>query len=127
MDPLIDMAESNGVAVIEDAAEAHGADYRGRRIGSFGTASCFSFYANKLLTTGEGGMVLVDDDDLAERAARLRNLAFQPGRRFVHQELGFNYRLTNLQAALGLAQLERMDQIVARKRRMGQLYTAFLS
>jgi perosamine synthetase len=127
MDPLLDLAERYHLPVIEDAAEAHGADYRGRRIGSFGTASCFSFYANKLLTTGEGGMLMVDDDRLAERARRLRNLGFQPGRRFLHAELGFNFRLTNMQAALGLAQIDRMDEIVARKRRIGQAYTARLS
>jgi perosamine synthetase len=89
--------------------------------------SCFSFYANKLLTTGEGGMLMVDDDHLAERARRVRNLGFQPGRRFLHAELGFNFRLTNMQAALGLAQIDRMDDIVARKRRMGQAYTERLS
>jgi perosamine synthetase len=127
MDPLLDLAERYHLQVVEDAAEAHGADYRGRRIGSFGTSSTFSFYANKLLTTGEGGMLLVDDDHLAERARRLRNLGFQPGRRFLHAELGFNYRLTNMQAALGLAQVDRMDEIVARKRRMGQAYTERLS
>jgi len=127
MDPLLDLAERYHLQVIEDAAEAHGADYRGRRIGSFGTSSCFSFYANKLLTTGEGGMLVVDDDRLAERARRLRNLGFQPGRRFLHAELGFNYRLTNMQAALGLAQVERMDELVARKRRMGLAYTERLS
>jgi perosamine synthetase len=127
MQPLLDLAHEYGLAVIEDAAEAHGADYRGRRIGSFGTASCFSFYANKLVTTGEGGMLLVDDDALAERARRLRNLGFQPGRRFLHHELGFNFRLTNLQAALGVTQVERIDAIVARKRAMGRAYTERLS
>ena len=127
MDPLLELAERHGLQVIEDAAEAHGAEYRGRRIGSFGASSCFSFYANKLLTTGEGGMLLVDNDALAERARRLRNLGFQPGRRFLHAELGFNFRLTNMQAALGLAQVDRMDDIVARKRRIGQAYTDRLS
>jgi perosamine synthetase len=127
MDPLLEVARRHGLAIIEDAAEAHGAEYRGRRAGSFGTSSCFSFYANKLLTTGEGGMVLVDDDRLAERARGLRNLGFQPGRRFLHAELGFNFRLTNLQAALGLHQVGRMDEIVARKRQMGQAYTERLS
>jgi perosamine synthetase len=123
MDPLLDLARRHGLAIVEDAAEAHGAEYRGRRIGSFGTSSCFSFYANKLVTTGEGGMLLVDDDRLAERARSLRNLAFQPGRRFLHAEIGFNLRLTNLQAALGATQIERIDEVVARKRRMGQAYT----
>lgn len=127
MDPLLDLAQRHNLHVIEDAAEAHGAEYRGRRAGSFGTSSCFSFYANKLLTTGEGGMLLTDDDALAERARGLRNLGFQPGRRFLHQELGFNFRLTNLQAALGLSQVERMDDIVSRKRRMGHAYTERLS
>lgn len=127
MQPVLALAARYGLAVIEDAAEAHGAEYRGARCGSFGTVSCFSFYANKLLTTGEGGMLLTDDDRLAERAARLRNLGFQPGRRFVHDELGFNFRLTNLQAALGVAQLERMDEIVARKRAIGHAYTQRLS
>jgi len=127
MQPLLDLADEYGLTVVEDAAEAHGAEYRGRKIGSFGAASCFSFYANKLVTTGEGGMVLVDDDVLAERARRFRNLGFQPGRRFVHAELGFNFRLTNLQAALGVTQVDRIDEIVARKRAMGKAYTERLS
>jgi perosamine synthetase len=127
MDPLLELAQRHDLQVVEDAAEAHGAEYRGRRAGSFGSSSCFSFYANKLVTTGEGGMLLVDDDRLAEHARRLRNLGFQPGRRFLHTELGFNFRLTNLQAALGLPQIERIDEIVARKRRIGQAYTQRLS
>ena len=127
MDPILELAQKYGIAVIEDAAEAHGAEYRGRRAGSFGDASCFSFYANKLVTTGEGGMLLLDDDVLAERARRMRNLGFGPGRRFLHDELGFNYRLTNLQAALALPQIDRIHEIVARKRRMGQAYTDRLS
>lgn len=131
VDPLLELAERHGLAIVEDAAEAHGAEYLSRRCGastwrrcgSFGALSCFSFYANKLVTTGEGGMVLTDDAALAERARSLRNLCFQPGRRFYHEALGFNFRLTNLQAALGLAQVERMDEIVARKRWIGQEYT----
>ncbi len=136
MDPIVDLAARHGLAVIEDAAEAHGAEYgRGwrdgepkwRRCGGLGTVSCFSFYANKLVTTGEGGMLLTDDRDLAERARRLRNLGFVPERRFYHEELGYNYRLTNMQAALGVAQIERMDQIVARKRWLGGAYTSRLA
>lgn len=132
MDPVLRLAQEHGLAVIEDAAEAHGAEYlTGRdtshpiwkRCGSFGDMSCFSFYANKLITTGEGGMVLTDKPVLAERLRSLRNLCFQPQRRFYHEELGFNFRLTNLQAAIGLAQLERMDQIIAHKRWMAQEYT----
>jgi perosamine synthetase len=128
MDPILDLAQRFGLAVIEDAAEAHGAEYLSRRqggwrrCGSFGTTSTFSFYANKLVTTGEGGMLLTDDPMLAERAARLRNLGFLPGRRFLHTERGYNYRLTNMQAALGVAQVARMDEIVARKRWIGEAY-----
>jgi perosamine synthetase len=127
MDPILELADRHGLAVVEDAAEAHGAEYLSsggwRRCGSFGTMSTFSFYANKLVTTGEGGMLVTDDPELAARARRLRNLGFLPQRRFYHTELGFNFRLTNMQAALGLAQLERMPQIVARKRWLGEEYT----
>jgi perosamine synthetase len=123
MRPIQELADQHRLAIVEDAAEAHGALYRGQRCGSFGAVSCFSFYANKLVTTGEGGMLLVDDDTLAEHARRLRNLAFEGPRRFLHHELGFNFRLTNLQAALGLAQLERMDEIVAHKRWLGESYS----
>jgi len=135
MDPLMDLADEYGLAIIEDAAEAHGAEYLSRhnsdsptwrRCGSFGDLSAFSFYANKLVTTGEGGMVLTDDPQLAEIARSLRNLCFLPERRFYHEKLGFNFRMTNMQAAVGLAQLERMDEIVARKRWMGQEYTCRL-
>lgn len=130
MKPVLEIAQRHGLAVIEDAAEAHGAEYRmdgaTRRCGSFGDMSTFSFYANKLVTTGEGGMVVTDDDKLATRLRDLRNLCFQPSRRFYHEEIGFQFRLTNVQAAIGLAQLERMDKIVERKRWMGQRYTAQL-
>ncbi|GAC1325544.1 MAG: DegT/DnrJ/EryC1/StrS family aminotransferase [Chloroflexota bacterium] len=127
MNPLLDLARSHKLYIVEDAAEAHGAEYRGRRAGSFGTSSTFSFYANKLITTGEGGMVVLDDDRLAERARRLRNLGFGPGRRFLHAELGYNFRLTNLQAALGVPQVARMSEIVARKRHLGEAYTERLA
>jgi perosamine synthetase len=133
MDRLTRLADEYGLKIIEDAAEAHGAQYlcchdgdtQGvwKRCGSFGVMSCFSFYANKLITTGEGGMVLTDDAILAEKARGLRNLCFLPQRRFYHEALGFNFRMTNLQAGLGLAQLERMDEILAHKRWMGQAYT----
>ncbi len=135
MEPLLNIAERHGLYIIEDAAEAHGAECQcdrasatpvWRRCGSFGTASCFSFYANKLITTGEGGMVLTDDSQFAERLRMLRNLCFLPGKRFHHEELGYNFRLTNLQAAIGLAQLERMDELVARKRAIGKMYNELL-
>ncbi len=105
MQPILELAEERGLRVVEDAAEMHGQTYRGKACGSFGDASIFSFYPNKHITTGEGGMVLTDDPELAEACRSLRNLSHSPKRRFVHDELGFNYRLTNLQAAVGLAQL----------------------
>lgn len=132
MDPLVNLAEKHNLAIIEDAAEVHGAEYltgrsgprpRWQRCGSFGTLSCFSFYGNKLVTTGEGGMVLTDDPGLAETVRSLRNLCFQPQRRFYHERLGYNFRLTNIQAALGLGQVERMEAILAQKRWMGHAYT----
>ena len=123
MKPVLHLAKKYGLKVIEDAAEMHGQTYNGKPCGSFGDISTFSFYPNKHITTGEGGMVVTDDPELAEYSAALRNLCFQPRRRFVHEELGFNYRLTNLQAALGLAQLERLDEFIEKKRVMGRYYT----
>lgn len=132
MDALQELADRHGLVLIEDAAEAQGSEYLTaratgeplwRRCGSFGELSTFSFYANKPLTTGEGGMILTDDAALAEKARSLRNLAFQTERRFYHEELGTNFRLTNMQAALGLAQVERIDKIIARKRQLGHEYT----
>jgi len=126
MDPLMELAEHYNLAVIEDAAEMLGQTYKGRQCGSFGTLSTFSFYPNKLVTTGEGGMAVTDDYDLAERCRSLRNLCFQPGKRFVHEELGWNYRMTNLQAALGIAQLEKLEQAILRKREIGRYYNKAL-
>jgi perosamine synthetase len=126
MDPLLELASKRGLHVIEDAAEMIGQTYRDRPCGSFGDISTFSFYPNKHVTTGEGGMVLTDDDGLAERLRGLRNLAMKP-RRFIHDEIGWNFRMTNMQAALGLAQLERLDDFVARKRRIFDRYTEVLS
>jgi perosamine synthetase len=125
MDPILDLAQRYGLRIIEDAAEMHGQTYRGRPCGSFGDLSIFSFYPNKHITTGEGGMVVTDDPALGERCRSLRNLCFEK-KRFVHEELGYNFRMTNLQAALGVAQLERLPEFVARKRRMGQTYTELL-
>jgi perosamine synthetase len=126
MDPVLELAQRYGLKVIEDAAEMHGQTYRGRPCGSLGDLSIFSFYPNKHITTGEGGMVIVDDAFLAERCRSLRDLCFQPHKRFVHDELGFNFRMTNMQAALGVAQLERLNEFVQRKRRMGRRYTDLL-
>jgi perosamine synthetase len=126
MDPLLAIAERHNLRVIEDAAEMHGQTYKEKPCGSFGDLSTFSFYPNKHVTTGEGGMILTDDDSLAERCRSLRNLYFGKEKRFVHEELGWNMRMSNLQAALGVAQLERLDELITRKRRMGRYYTELL-
>ena len=126
MDPVQALARTHGLRIIEDAAEAHGQTYKGRPCGSFGDISTFSFYPNKHVTTGEGGMLMVDDDALAETCRSLRNLCFKPNPRFVHDRLGWNLRMTNMQAALGVAQLERLDEFIARKRAMGARYSAGL-
>jgi perosamine synthetase len=127
MDPLLALSRKHGLKVIEDAAEVIGQTYRGRPCGSFGDISAFSFYPNKHVTTGEGGMLVTDDPALAERCRSLRNLCFKAEQRFVHDELGWNFRMSNLQAALGVAQLERLDQSVATKRRMGARYNALMT
>ncbi|HEX5038512.1 MAG TPA: DegT/DnrJ/EryC1/StrS family aminotransferase [Candidatus Limnocylindria bacterium] len=122
MDPILAVAEARGLAVVEDAAEAHGARYRGKRVGSIGHIGAFSFYGNKLLTTGEGGMCVTHDAALAERMRFLRAHAQPAGRRYWHDEVGWNYRMTNLQAALGAAQMKRVDEVVADRQRLGRLY-----
>ena len=127
MDPLLEIAAKHDLHVIEDAAEMIGQTYRGRPCGSFGIVSTFSFYPNKHVTTGEGGMIVTDDDELAERCRGLRNLAMKAPRRFVHDEIGWNFRMTNLQAAIGVAQLERLDEFVPRKRHIFDRYTDLLS
>lgn len=128
MDPVIELAKKYNLKIIEDAAEMHGQTYNGRMCGSLGDISIFSFYPNKHVTTGEGGMILSNDNELTERCKKLRNLAFEPGgRRFVHYELGWNYRMTNMQAALGLAQLEQIDHFIIKKREMGKFYQEKLS
>ncbi len=126
MDPVHALAEKHGLYVIEDAAEAHGAEYRGRRCGGLADISIFSFYANKIITTGEGGMLLTDNPEFAERARALRNLCFRPDRRFLHTEIGHVYRMTNIQAAIGLAQTERIETFVAKKREIARIYGALL-
>ena len=125
--PILELAKRYNLQVIEDAAEMHGQSYQNQPCGSFGDISTFSFYPNKHITTGEGGMIVTDDAKLAERCRSLRNLCFQPQQRFVHEELGWNLRMSNIQAALGIAQLERLDEFVARKRRMGDIYNQLLA
>lgn len=127
MNPINSLAEQHHLAVIEDAAEAHGAEYLGRRVGQLGLCGVFSFYGNKVITSGEGGMITTDDEDLYRRMKRLRDHAMSPTRRYWHEEIGFNYRMTNLQAALGLAQLERIDEFLEKRARIMQWYRDRLS
>jgi perosamine synthetase len=122
MDPIFEIARKYNLKIIEDVAEVQGQFYNDKKCGSLGDVSVFSFYPNKHITTGEGGMLLTDDLQLAEKLRSLRNLCFIAGKRFVHEELGTNYRMTNLQAALGVAQLEKLDASVARKRYIGDFY-----
>jgi len=125
MDRLTGIAKQHNLVIIEDAAEAHGAACRGKRVGGFGDMGCFSFYANKVITTGEGGMVVTNDESLAERVRLLRNLAFTKPR-FWHEVAGYNFRMTGYQAAMGLAQLRKIDHIIAQKRRVAHTYTHYL-
>jgi len=126
MDPIIRLAKKYNLLVIEDAAEVIGQTYKGQMCGSFGDISTFSFYPNKHITTGEGGMILTDNQEIAMKCRELRNLSFIPPRRFVHEELGWNFRMTNLQAALGVAQLERLDEFIIKKRQIGYWYNELL-
>ena len=125
VDPIIQLAKKYNLKVIEDAAQMIGQDYKGKKCGSFGDVSIFSFYPNKHITTGEGGMVLCNDSLLDERAKELRNLCFGE-QRFVHEKIGFNYRMTNMQAALGVAQLEKIDEVVKKKKWIGGKYNELL-
>ncbi len=126
MEPLLDIAHKYNLYVIEDAAEVHGAEYKNKKCGSLGSLSVFSFYANKVITTGEGGMVLTNNDVLAQRLRKLRNLGFESNQRFIHYKAGWNYRLGNLQAAVGVAQIDRIDELLERKRMQGTAYRKLL-
>ncbi|MFH1593024.1 MAG: DegT/DnrJ/EryC1/StrS family aminotransferase [Candidatus Woesearchaeota archaeon] len=128
MDKLKTISKRHNLFVVEDAAEAHGAEYKGKRVGGLGDAGCFSFFGNKILTTGEGGMIVTSNAKLSERCKLLRNQAHSSGKKkFSHEELGFNYRLTNLQAAVGCAQLENVDKLVEGRVKNGKYYTELLS
>ena len=127
MDPLLQLCKNYNIKLIEDAAEMIGQQYRNQPCGSFGDISTVSFYSNKHITTGEGGMILTDDDDLASDCRSLRNLCFLPKKRFIHERLGWNLRMTNLQAAVGVAQLEQVDRFIEKKRWIGSLYNDLLS
>jgi perosamine synthetase len=126
MDPVMELAEKHGLFVLEDAAEAHGAEYKGQRAGGLGHAAGFSFYANKVITTGEGGMITTNDARLAALTQNLRDHAFSEERHFWHKYLGYNYRMTNLQAAVGLAQTEKLNDFVEKRRQNAALYTELL-
>ena len=126
MDKLVQLANKYNLFLIEDAAEAHGSKYKGQSIGSFGVASSFSFYANKIITTGEGGMVCTNDEVFAGLVRKLRDHSFSTERHFWHEYVGFNYRMTNMQAAIGLAQVERLDEIVTRRRVLAKQYNEAL-
>jgi len=126
MDPIIEIARERGIYVIEDAAESHGAEYKGKRVGSFGDISCFSFYGNKILTTGEGGMCLTNNEELAERLKILKDHGMDLQKKYWHTVIGFNYRMTNMQAAIGVAQLQKMDNFIKRKLEIANLYNSLL-
>mgnify|MGYP003953500707 FL=1 len=126
MDPILALVKKYDLKLIEDAAEAIGLTYKGKPCGSFGDISTFSFYPNKNITTGEGGMVLMNDPAIYERCLSLRNLCFQVGKRFVHEELGWNMRMTNIQAALGVAQIEKIGTTLKKKRSIGEHYQRLL-
>ena len=125
MDRLMSLAARHKLWVIEDCAEAHGAKVGKKVVGSFGDLACFSFYANKILTTGEGGMVLTNNDMFAQKLGLLRNLGFQKPR-FYHDVAGFNFRMTGYQAAMGLAQLRKLERIIEKKRAVASYYYTYL-
>jgi perosamine synthetase len=127
MDPVNELARRHDLLVFEDCAEAHGATYKGRKVGSLGTAGAFSFFANKVLTTGEGGMVTTDSAQIAKKARNLKALAFGSTNKFMHEDIGFNYRMTNLQAAIGCGQMQVADRLVERRREIAHFYGGALA
>lgn len=126
IDPIMEIAHSRGLYVVEDCAEAHGAAYKGRKVGSFGDISCFSFYGNKIITTGEGGMCLTRNEELAVKMRILKDHGMNPNKRYWHDVIGFNYRMTNLQAALGIPQLDRIDKLIEKKTWIARTYKELL-
>lgn len=126
MDPVLDIAKDKGLFVIEDAAEAHGAEYRGKKVGGIGDIGCFSFYANKIITTGEGGMLITNNKKIAKRVRSLKDHAFVGSKRLLHEKIGFSYRMSGLQAAMGLAQLENIDEFIEKRRKAAIIYNNLL-
>ncbi|PIP53476.1 aminotransferase DegT [Candidatus Beckwithbacteria bacterium CG23_combo_of_CG06-09_8_20_14_all_34_8] len=127
MDAIMIIAKDHHLLVIEDAAEAHGATYKSQLVGSLGTLGCFSFYANKLIATGEGGMIVTNNDEYAEEARKYKDLYHSSAKRFIHEKIGYNYRMTNLQAGIGLGELIHINEYIAKKQHMAQLYANHLS
>jgi perosamine synthetase len=116
LDPIMEIAEKHNISIIEDAAQAHGAKYKGKKVGSFGHISCFSFYADKLITTVEGGIALTNDEDLADKMRLQRSFGMSKHEKFLHPILGYNYKMSDIHAAIGLVQLQKLDSYIERKR-----------
>ena len=123
MDPVLKISKKYNLKIIEDCAEAHGVEYKGKKVGSIGDIGAFSFYANKNITSGEGGMIVTNSARLAEKARSLKNLGYGKINKFMHENIGFNYRLPNISAAIGLAQLEKIEKIIDEKKRIYERYT----
>ena len=126
MDPIMSLAKEHDLKVIEDCAEAHGALYKGKKVGSIGDIGCFSFYGNKIITTGEGGMITSNNFKLAERVRILRDHGMVPSRRYWHAEVGYNYRMTNIQAAIGLAQMESIGEKISKRKWIARKYAEYI-